>query len=167
MFCPFFNYENKVAKLLISNNQTVSTAESCTGGLVSSLLTDVSGSSNFVLSNFVTYSNEAKEKYLYVKKTTLSEHGAVSEQTAREMAEGLIKQTCADFAISITGIAGPTGGTKEKPVGLAYLGICSENKSVVKKLLLPKLLPRRFMKFCFAKMALYYLIEFMKGNIND
>ena len=162
MFCPFINYEKKIGELLLKNKGVLSTSESCTGGLISSLLTDVSGSSEYIKSNFVTYSNEAKEKYLFVSSETLNNYGAVSEQTAKEMALGLLKQTNADYALGITGIAGPTGGTKEKPVGLCYLGIANKERVVVKKILMPSFLPRRFMKLCFAKKALFYMKEFLE-----
>ena len=163
MFCPFINYEKKIAEILIKKGLTVTTAESCTGGLISSLLTDVSGSSAFIKANFVTYANEIKEKYLFVSSETLEKYGAVSEQTAKEMASGLLKQTGYDIAVGITGIAGPAGGSKEKPVGLAYVGIANNNNDViVKKILMPSFLPRKFMKFCFAKKALFYLKEFLE-----
>ena len=160
-----FNFEKKIAKILNKKSYTISTAESCTGGLISSMLTDVSGSSNFIKANFVTYANEAKEKYLFVKNETLAQFGAVSENTAYEMAEGLKRQTNADITIGITGIAGPTGGSKEKPVGLAYVGISDKYKTVVKKIKMPSFLPRKFMKYCFAKKALCYLKIFLEeGN---
>ena len=106
--------ENTIGKLLREKGKTVAVTESCTGGLVSSLLTDVSGSSEYIMANFVTYSNEAKMKYLGVSEETLEKHGAVSPETAKEMVEGLLKNTDCDFAIATTGIAGPTGGTDEK-----------------------------------------------------
>lgn len=164
MFCPFINYEKKLAKILIERNISVSTAESCTGGLISSLLTDISGSSSFVLANFVTYSNEAKMKYLNVNKNTLNTYGAVSMEVAKEMAEGLANQTGTDIAVSITGIAGPLGGSKEKPVGLAYSGFKYNEKNVVEKILVPHFLPRRFIKFCFAKYTLYRLLKLLKRS---
>ena len=162
MYCPFVNYEKKIGKILIKKGGVLSTSESCTGGLISSLLTDVSGSSEYIKANFVTYANEAKEKYIFVSAETLEKYGAVSEQTAKEMALGIIKQTGADYALGITGIAGPTGGTKDKPVGLCYVGVADDERVVVKKILMPSFLPRRFMKFCFAKKALYYLKEFLE-----
>ena len=122
----------EVAKILINNNLTVSTTESCTGGLLSSAFTDVSGSSAFVHLNFVTYSNEAKQKVLGVKPETLEKYGAVSEQTSFEMARGLYMATGSDICISTTGIAGPTGGTKEKPVGLMYSTIYAGKKNFYK-----------------------------------
>ena len=163
MFCPFINYEKKIAKILLKNNLTVSTAESCTGGLISSLLTDISGSSAYIKINFITYSNEAKEKYLFVSPETLKAYGAVSEQTAYEMAEGLLKQSETDYAISITGIAGPTGGSIEKPVGLAYVGIACKNEIVVKKILMKLSLKRDMMKLYFGRKALYFLYNQLKG----
>ena len=162
MFCPFINYEKKIGKILIKKGAVLSTSESCTGGLISSLLTDISGSSDYIKANFVTYSNEAKEKYLFVSTETLEKFGAVSENTAREMALGIIKQTGTDYSLGITGIAGPTGGSEEKPVGLCYVGIADKQKVIVKKILMPSFLPRKFMKFCFAKKALFYLKEFLE-----
>ena len=123
--------EKKLGEVLRRNNFRVSSAESCTGGLVSSLLTDISGSSEYITENIVTYSNEAKKKYLHVKEETLSSFGAVSEQTAAEMAEGLKNQTGSDYAAATTGIAGPTGGSYEKPVGLMYIGLANKNGTKV------------------------------------
>lgn len=117
------NLEDVVVNLLIQNNLTVSTAESCTGGLISSRLINVSGASKVFNEGFITYSNEAKAKYLSVPEEILKTYGAVSKETAYEMAKGVMKTTSSDTSIVITGIAGPTGGTKEKPVGLIYVGI--------------------------------------------
>ncbi len=154
--------ENKIGEILRERNQTLSTTESCTGGLVSSLLTDVSGSSEYIFSNFVTYSNEAKMKYLGVKKETLEKYGAVSEQTAGEMAEGLLKATGTTFAMATTGIAGPTGGSDEKPVGLMYIGLSDGINTKVVEVLQPSVLQRRLMKIAFAKEALKELYFFIK-----
>ena len=167
MFNPFRNYEKKIAKLLINKELALSCAESCSGGLISSMLTDISGSSAFIIVNFVTYANEAKEKYLFVDKKILEEYGAVSEQTAFQIAEGLLKQGNTDIALGITGIAGPTGGSREKPVGLAYVGIANKDKVSVYKILMPKWLPRKFMKYCFAKKALSYLLKFVEENYGE
>ena len=92
--------QNEAAGFLIDNNKTLAVAESCTGGLLSSLMTDVSGSSSYIKANFVTYANEAKMKYLNVKEETLKEHGAVSIETANEMVQGLLNETGADYAIA-------------------------------------------------------------------
>lgn len=147
----------KIAKYLTENNLTVATTESCTGGLLSSVFTDVSGSSAFIHLNFVTYSNEAKEKILGVKHETLGKYGAVSEQTAKEMAEGLNRVTGADICISTTGIAGPTGGTDEKPVGLMYNGIFINGKCNIFKIVLPPQIPRKEMKKLFVEKVLQNL----------
>ena len=98
----------------------VATAESCTGGLVAGALTEIAGSSDVVDRGFVTYSNAAKEKMLGVPAATLKLHGAVSRETAAAMVKGALKNSLADIAVSITGIAGPGGGTRQKPVGLVY-----------------------------------------------
>jgi nicotinamide-nucleotide amidase len=115
--------EESIGDLLVVHGLTLTTAESCTGGLVSHRITNVSGSSAYFLGGFITYSNEAKETFLGVRHETLLEHGAVSEATAREMARGARRQMNADLAVSVTGIAGPTGGTPEKPVGLVYMAL--------------------------------------------
>ena len=107
----------------------ISTAESCTGGLVSQLITSVSGASDVFEYGFVTYANEAKTKILGVKPETLKSVGAVSADTAREMAIGAKEKSGSDIAVSLTGIAGPTGGTEEKPVGLVYAGFAFKNES--------------------------------------
>jgi nicotinamide-nucleotide amidase len=103
------------------------TAESCTGGLVAATLTEIAGSSDVLDCGFVTYSNEAKEAMLGVPASTLKRYGAVSSETAAAMAEGALKNSQADVAVAITGIAGPGGGSKEKPVGLVYFGAASRD----------------------------------------
>jgi nicotinamide-nucleotide amidase len=103
----------------------IATAESCTGGLVAAALTEIAGSSDVVDRGFVTYSNEAKQKMLGVPAATLKRHGAVSGETAAAMAAGALKNSLADVSVSITGIAGPGGGSKEKPVGLVYFAAAS------------------------------------------
>lgn len=125
--------EDAVSKLLVEKNLTIAVAESCTGGLVSSSLINYPGISSVFLEGCVTYSNEAKMKRLGVKKETLEEFGAVSEQIAIEMAEGVSKGLGANIGISTTGVAGPGGGTEEKPVGLVYTAIYINGKTTVKK----------------------------------
>jgi nicotinamide-nucleotide amidase len=105
------------------------TAESCTGGLVAALLTEIPGSSGMVERGLVTYSNAAKTELLGVPAELITRHGAVSEQVARAMAEGALARTPAHIAISITGIAGPDGGSPEKPVGLVYLGVAARGEA--------------------------------------
>ena len=116
--------------------KTVATAESCTGGLIAKRITDVSGSSQMFGYGAVTYANEAKMKLLSVKAETLEKHGAVSPETAAEMAEGVRLLSGADVGVATTGIAGPGGGTKEKPVGLVYLGVSSKNGTRTVRLML-------------------------------
>ncbi len=115
--------EDAVGSILLETGKTIATAESCTGGLIGDRLTNVSGSSSYFKGGVVAYSNAVKMNALNVKKTTLDAHGAVSEETAIEMARGVRKYLDADMGVSTTGIAGPTGGTDEKPVGLVYVGI--------------------------------------------
>ncbi len=119
--------EGVVVKKLAENNLIISIVESCTGGLLAGAITNVSGSSKVFNESIVTYSNEAKIKYLDISLDTLSKHGAVSEECAFEMANNLYKKTDSDITVSITGIAGPTGGTEEKPVGLVCFGITYKN----------------------------------------
>ena len=114
--------EEKLVSLLQEKKMTITTAESCTGGMVASKIINVSGASEVFCEGFITYANSAKEKYAGVLKETLDKYGAVSSQVAMEMAEGVAKNTGADVSVSVTGIAGPNGGTKEKPVGLVYIG---------------------------------------------
>jgi nicotinamide-nucleotide amidase len=105
----------------------LATAESCTGGLVAGALTDIAGSSDVVERGFVTYSNEAKVEMLGVPEATLAAHGAVSKATAEAMAVGAIRRSAADFAVAVTGIAGPGGGTAEKPVGLVHFAVAARD----------------------------------------
>jgi nicotinamide-nucleotide amidase len=109
----------------------IATAESCTGGLIAGLLTEIPGSSAVVERGFVVYSNEAKEELLGVPAATLAAHGAVSEATAQAMAEGALGASRADIAVSVTGIAGPDGGSPEKPVGLVWFGCARRGGAAV------------------------------------
>ena len=126
--------DSVAAGLLLENSITIATAESCTGGLISEMLTDVPGISRVFMGGAVTYSNEAKMEYLGVKEQTLQAYGAVSCETAAEMAAGIRKRLKTDIGISVTGIAGPGGGTAEKPVGLVYIGLSSDSGTVTKEL---------------------------------
>ena len=125
-----------LVSLLSENHKTIATAESCTGGMIGQSLTSVPGASEVYGFGFITYANEAKEKLLGVRHETLLSHGAVSPETAREMAEGARKVSGADIAVAVTGIAGPGGGTPEKPVGLVYVGISTESGTWAEKLCL-------------------------------
>jgi len=123
--------ESVIVRLLTERKQTLALAESCTGGAIANRITNVPGASVVLLAGFVTYSNTAKKKSLGVREATVTAHGAVSEPVAREMAEGARRQTGADFAISVTGIAGPTGGSAEKPVGTVFIGLASTAQTAV------------------------------------
>lgn len=121
--------EEKVVKILNEKGLVLATAESCTGGLIAKRITDVSGSSAMFNCGIVSYSNEIKENILGVKHETLEKYGAVSEQTVREMVDGVLKVSKADIAVAVSGIAGPNSDNTEKPVGLIYLA-ASDNKKV-------------------------------------
>ena len=125
--------EAVVIRLLTGRKKTLALAESCTGGCLAHRVTNVPGASAVFLGGWVTYSNEAKQKCLGVRAETLAAHGAVSEAVAREMADGARQQTGADFAIAVTGIAGPGGGTKDKPVGTVFIGLAGAFGTVVER----------------------------------
>lgn len=122
-----------VVELLKEQQLTVTTVESCTGGLVAGRLVDVPGVSEVFKQGFITYSNKAKRKLVNVKKETLKQCGAVSEKTAREMVKGGILATGSDAAVAVTGVAGPEGGTEEKPVGLVYIAAAVKGRIYVKE----------------------------------
>ena len=127
------NLSLKIVKLLTKKKLTVSFAESCTGGLLASSITSISGSSKVFNMGLVTYSNNAKVKLLQVPKKTITKYGAVSYETCLSMVKNLSKISKANISISITGVAGPNGGTKAKPVGLVYIGLKKGSKLIVKK----------------------------------
>ena len=122
-----------VGQMLCAKGYTISCAESCTGGLLTSTLTDVPGSSAYVMGSVVSYSNDVKSRILHVAEGTLAAHGAVSPETARAMAEGVRHLMQTDVGVGITGIAGPGGGSPEKPVGLVYIAVSALGKTSVKK----------------------------------
>ena len=123
----------KLVKLLSKKNLKISFAESCTGGLLSSSITSISGSSKVFTIGLITYSNQAKIKLLKVNKKTILKHGAVSYETCLSMVKNLSKISKTNISVSITGVAGPKGGTKQKPVGLVYIGIKRGNKTIIRK----------------------------------
>jgi nicotinamide-nucleotide amidase len=125
-----FDLAVRLGRTLRDRRWTVATAESCTGGLIAGAITEVAGSSGWFDRGFVTYSNEAKIEMLGVRPDTLAAHGAVSEATAREMAAGALDRSGADVAVAVTGVAGPAGGTPEKPVGLVCFAWASRHASV-------------------------------------
>ena len=127
------NLSLKILKLLSKKKLTLSIAESCTGGLLASSITSFSGSSKVFNMGLVTYSNNAKVKLLKVPKKTITKYGAVSYETCLSMVKNLSKISRSNISISITGVAGPNGGTKEKPVGLVYVGLKKGSKTIIKK----------------------------------
>ena len=154
-----------IHSMLTSSKRTVSTAESCTGGLVGKILTDMSGSSAYYLGSVVAYHNDIKQNILGVKKGTLDSVGAVSPETAGEMASGVQHRFNTNYAISVTGIAGPTGGTKDKKVGLVYIGIkANHEEPKVFKYELP--LSRDIFRDYVANIALFHLYQkLMQDNL--
>ena len=129
--------EQVVGKLLAENKKTLSVAESCTGGLIVERLTDVSGASEYFIEGVVAYANEAKIRALNVAPELIETCGAVSTEVAEAMAKGMRERAATDYAISVTGIAGPTGGTAEKPVGTVFIGYADETQVKSLKLVLP------------------------------
>lgn len=124
---------NELGTLLIRHNATIAVAESCTGGLLGNWLTNISGSSKYFMGGIISYSNESKQNVLGVKEETLIKYGAVSKETAQEMAQQACLVFSTTFALSTTGIAGPTGGTAEKPVGLVYIGLGTPEQTLYEK----------------------------------
>ena len=156
--------EEALGKLLIEHKLTAATAESCTGGLLSSKLTDVTGSSAYIKLNYVTYANEAKQSVLGVKEETLKAYGAVSGECAYEMAKGLAQVTDCDLAICTTGIAGPLQD-EGKPVGLIYIGVSFNSSIKVKSFLIQDKLTKAKMKDRFANLALQMAYDIISKEI--
>ena len=156
--------EQLVVNLLKEQSKTLATAESCTGGLLSKRLTDVCGSSAVFHMGLVTYSNQAKEQLLGVPHETLAAHGAVSEETARAMAQGAVKTSGSSLGVGITGIAGPDGGTDEKPVGLIYIAL-SDGKDtwVTKRSPIGRTKSREWHRHCAASQALDMVRRYLMG----
>ncbi len=153
--------EEEVGRLLTEREETLAIAESLTGGLVTSRITDVPGSSAYLVEGVVAYANEAKEARLGVQEATLIAHGAVSEPVAREMAEGIRARAGTTWGISTTGIAGPTGATEEKPLGLVYVAVAGPHGTVVRRNVFPG--DRLEVKMASADAVLALLLEKMKA----
>jgi PncC family amidohydrolase len=126
--------EKPIGDLLRERGWTLSIAESCTGGLVCDRITDVPGSSDYFMGGMITYSNESKAKYLGIPLYDIKKYGAVSQQVAKKMAQGVRKAFGTNFGLSTTGVAGPTGGTKRSPIGRVFIGVAKGNRTWVKKL---------------------------------
>ncbi len=135
MFNDIFNKEDmiKFQNILKQQNKTITCAESCTGGLISSMITEISGSSSIFKGSIVTYCNEIKEQELNVKKQTMIDFGVVSIEVVREMLQGVLKKFNSNFAMAVSGVAGPLGGTKNKPVGTVVIGVMGlDNKEDIR-----------------------------------
>jgi PncC family amidohydrolase len=154
--------EARVGALLLRRGLTLAVAESATGGLVLHRLTNVSGSSAYVLGGVVAYANEAKEGLLAVRRETLVAHGAVSAETAIEMARGVRRALTADIGLSTTGIAGPTGATPNKPVGLVHIALAASDREAAIHLVADG--DRLHNKECFAQAALELLLSYLEGR---
>ena len=122
-----------IGNLLLKQKATVATAESCTGGLVASMITDTAGSSEYFNTGFVTYANATKRALLDVKSETLDQYGAVSEETVSEMLVGTLKRSGSHYAVAISGIAGPGGGSDDKPVGTVYIGVADSARQIIQR----------------------------------
>jgi nicotinamide-nucleotide amidase len=154
--------QRRIGELLRHRHATLATAESCTGGLIGSLLTDVSGSSDYYLGGVIAYSNQVKEHILGVQPEVLATAGAVSQETALQMAHGVRHLLGADFALAVTGIAGPTGATPGKPVGLVYIALVGPGVELCERHTWKEgshVPDREWNKILTARRALYALIE--------
>ena len=151
--------EAVVVRLLAAHKQTLALAESCTGGLIAHRLTNMPGASAVLLAGLVTYANSAKQKFLGVRAETLAQHGAVSEAVVREMAEGARREAGADFALAVTGIAGPSGGTADKPVGTVFIALASARGTVVEKKFNP------FDRETFKQVTVWQALELLRQEI--
>ena len=154
-------FSKKITKKLIKKKLTISVAESCTGGMLSSALTSVSGSSKIFKLGFVVYSNKSKINVLKISKNIIKKYGAVSEQVCFYMLKNLNKISKTDISVSITGIAGPSGGSKIKPVGLVYVGIKKGNRVEVKKYLF-KNKGRSYIQKAAVNKSLGLILSFLK-----
>ena len=152
--------ERKVAQLLTNRQKTLSVAESCTGGGLSNRLTNIAGSSSFFKLGLVTYSNEAKMKFLKIPSTVLIKHGAVSSEVARRMALSIRKTLDTDFGMGLTGIAGPTGATTKKPIGLTIIAISTKHETICKQFIFKG--NRLSIKSQAATQALKMLLNFLE-----
>jgi nicotinamide-nucleotide amidase len=148
-----------IVAFLIQRKETLALAESCTGGLIAHLITNVPGASKMFKGGIVAYSNEAKEKFLQVRAVSLKQNGAVSREVAAEMAEGARKRFGADYAVAVTGIAGPTGGTKDKPTGTVFMAVAGSFGTVVERKL------NRFGREKFKEATARQALELLKKQI--
>ncbi|MBI5360969.1 MAG: CinA family protein [Planctomycetes bacterium] len=154
------NSAKKIGVFLCKRQAALSVAESCTGGLIGHEITNVPGSSDYFTGGVIAYSNAAKAKLLGVKKNTLAKYGAVSAQAAKEMAEGCRRVFKSNYAVAVTGIAGPSGGTKEKPTGLVYIAVADKKSTVCRKFIFAG--PRLRVKQQACEKTLQFLLEYIR-----
>jgi nicotinamide-nucleotide amidase len=153
--------EKALVRLLTGQKRTLALAESCTGGFIANQITNVPGASKIFLGGVVAYSNDVKQKFLGVRARTLERHGAVSEAAAAEMAQGARKRFGADLAIAVTGIAGPTGGTKNKPTGTVFIALAGAFGTLVEHKL------NRVSREQFKKMTARQALELLRANLEE
>ncbi|HEX9971039.1 MAG TPA: CinA family protein [bacterium] len=156
---------HSLVDLLRSEKLTLATAESCTGGLIAKLITDIPGSSEVFVGGIVSYSNDMKEKWLGVSHETLEKFGAVSEKTVSEMLDGILKQTGSDLGIAVSGIAGPGGGTLEKPVGTVYIGIAFHGQKIIEQCFFQG--SREDVRIASAKKAANMIVKMIRSKSNQ
>jgi PncC family amidohydrolase len=155
--------EKRIGKMLLERSLTVGLAESCTGGLVASRITGVPGSSAYFMAGLVTYSNEAKTRFLSVPDKIIARHGAVSNVVAERMARGVRAAAGVDIGLSVTGIAGPAGGSPEKPVGTVFMALATKRKAFVRKFLFSG--NRREVRKRSSEEALTMLLDYLEGRL--
>lgn len=155
--------EARIGRILRERRMKIAVAESCTGGLIANRITNIQGASEYFDMGFVTYSNDSKELYLFVPEEVLAEKGAVSSEVAAAMAEGLREATEADVALSVTGVAGPGGGTPEKPVGTVYVGLAAKDGTFVQKFLFSG--DRISIKEQTSEEALRVVLDYLEGRL--
>jgi len=155
--------EARIGRILRERRMKIAVAESCTGGYISNRITNIQGASDYFDMGFVTYSNDSKELYLFVPKEVIAEKGAVSSEVARAMAEGLREATDADIALSVTGIAGPGGGSPDKPVGTVFIGLSSKDGTFVSRFLFRG--DRISIKEQTSEEALKMVLDYLEGRL--
>ncbi len=155
--------EEKTGSILREKGLKIATAESCTGGLIANRITNVSGASEYFEAGFITYSNRAKTTFLHVPEEVITKNGAVSHDVAQLMAEGVRQAAGTDIGLSVTGIAGPTGGTIEKPVGTVYIGISSQGGTFVRRFLFDG--NREEIKRQTSDAALTLVLDYLEGRL--
>lgn len=156
--------EAKIGRILRERRMKIAVAESCTGGHIANRITNIQGASDYFDIGFITYSNDSKVLYLFVSEGVITKNGAVSAEVAKAMAEGLRETTKAHIALSVTGVAGPGGGTPEKPVGTVYAGLASKDSTIVRKFLFSG--DRISIKEQTSEEALKLVLDYLEGRLS-